>query len=180
MSNHPFIAASLLALSAFTSALGHAEDVNVESFATPTKEINPPGKIPYQYDDWTDNRYVKGDRSLVLELPPVPSGKRLVVQQVSAVAETNDPALDVGCFVYAGTPDNHISQVSASHPLMFGPVTKISSASHDRVAARVASQPIALYVDADLAPEITCTFSEALAGHSAAVSGSVSGYLIDR
>ncbi len=179
MSKHPIITTTLLMISALTGTSSHAAQTNIETYTTPVKEINPPGKAPYQYDSATDTRSIQGDRSLLLEMPKITTGKRLMVQHVSVVAETDDAAIDVSCFVYAGMPDQRISQVSSSHPLMLGPQSRIASTAHDRIAARIASQPLTLYVDAGLIPEITCTFSDPLAGHSAAITGTVTGYLID-
>jgi len=179
MSKQAIIPTTILALLSFAGTPGFAAQPGLEAVTTPVKEISPVGKVPYQNDSWTDTQSIQGDRALVLEMQKVPAGKRLITQQLSVVAETDDAELDVSCFVYAGTPDRRITQVSPSHPLMFAPQSRIASPAHTRVAARVASQPLTLYVDAGLVPEINCKFSAPLEGHAAAISGTVTGYLID-
>jgi len=178
MSKQALIPATILTLSSLAGTPGFAAQSGTDAVTPPAKEISPVGKVPYQNDSWTDTQSIQGDRSLVLEMQKVPPGSRLVVQQVSVVAETDDSAIDVSCFVYAGTQDNRITQVSPSHPLMLGPQSRIASPAHTRIAARVASQPLTLYVESGLVPEINCRFSDPLQGHAAAISGTVTGYLI--
>jgi len=179
MPKRALIPATLLVLTSFNGTISYAGPPSIESITTPVKEISPVGKAPYQHDSWTDTQLIQGDRALVLELQKVPVGKRLVAQHVSVIAETDDTELDVNCFVYAGTEDSRITQVSPSHPLLLAPQSRIASPAHTRTAARVASQPLTLYVDAGLVPEINCKFSAPLKGHAAAISGTVTGYLID-
>jgi hypothetical protein len=138
-----------------------------------------PGRNPYQEDDSTNTQFIVGNATLGLEMPPVPEGKRLVVKHVSVVVESGDPDLEVNCLTFGGYAEGSFGRVTPSHRLLLGPQFTMFS-SPGRPYGHVAPQPITLYIDSGLAPEIGCVFSRALSvSDNVFMQGTVSGYLID-